>query len=260
MSNSGVRCEVADLVATVTIDNPPANSLSSPVMEALTRAMIDLSEDNSARAIVITGAGSLFVAGAEIKEIAGIESGSRGAQLAAMGQGVFNQIEEMAKPVIAAINGVFCLGGGLELAMACHIRVAGERVRLGQPEIDLGIIPGFGGTQRLPRLVGRGRALEMMLTGSRITAQEAKAIGLVDQVVPEGEVLKQAKGLAKKIASKGQVAVRAILKAVTEGQRLPLKEGLALESNLFGAVCDSADMKEGVRAFLEKRQPKFDDR
>jgi enoyl-CoA hydratase len=260
VANPYISYEVADQVATVTINHPPANSLSSALMEELSRALIDLSEDHRTKVIIITGAGNLFVAGADIKEIASIETGNQAARLAAMGQAVFNRIEDMSKPVIAAINGVFCLGGGLELAMACHIRIAGERVRLGQPEIDLGIIPGFGGTQRLPRLVGKGRALELILTGSRITAQEAKAIGLVDQVVPEGDVLKQARGLAKKIASKGQVAVRAALKAVTEGQRLPLKEGLSLESNLFGTVCDSADMKEGIRAFLEKRQPRFEDR
>lgn len=178
----------------------------------------------------------------------------------------------MSKPVIAAINGLFCLGGGLELAMACHIRIAGERVRLGQPEIDLGIIPGFGGTQRLPRLVGMGKALELILTGDRMTAQEAKAIGLVDQVVPDAEVLKTARGLARKIASKGQVAVRAALRALLDGQHRSAsssasgglgggwEEGLALEAKLFGSLCETADMKEGLRAFMEKRQPKFEDR
>ena len=165
----------------------------------------------------------------------------------------------MPVPVIAAITG-HCLGGGTELALACHLRIIGERVRIAQPEINLGIIPGFGGTQRLPRLVGTARALEICLTGDLITGTVAQQIGLVNRAVRDGEVLRQAQGLAKKIASKGRVATAAILRAIREGTTLPLAEGLALESKLFGTVCETQDMREGVRAFLEKRQPKFQDR
>lgn len=260
MPNTFVAYEITDHIATVTISNPPANALSTPVMDELKKTFEELSSASAAKVLIITGAGNLFVAGADIKEIASISSGQTGEALASKGQEIFNRIERMGKPVIAAINGLFCLGGGLELAMACHIRVAGERVRLGQPEIDLGIIPGFGGTRRLPRLVGMSRALELILTGDRITAQEAKAIGLVDQVVPDAEVLKTARGLARKIASKGQVAVRAALRVVLEGRGRSLDEGLALESKLFGSLCETADMKEGLKAFMEKRQPKFEDR
>ncbi|MEE9232847.1 MAG: enoyl-CoA hydratase-related protein [Nitrospirales bacterium] len=260
MTNQFINHEISDRIAVVTLSHPPANSLNSQVMKELSETIGNLSENAEASVVVITGGGNLFVAGADIREIASIPSAQRGAELAAMGQEILDRIEGLNKPVIAAINGLFCLGGGLELAMACHIRIAGERVRFGQPEIDLGIIPAFGGTQRLTRLVGKGRAIQLILTGNRITAQEAKAIGLVDQVVPDGEVLKQARGLARKIASKGQIAVRAALKAVMEGQRVPLEEGLALESKLFGSLCESADMKEGIKAFLEKRQPKFEDR
>jgi len=161
--------------------------------------------------------------------------------------------------VIAAINGM-CLGGGLELAISCHMRVASERARMGLPEINLGIIPGFGGTQRLTRLLGTAKAMELILTGDMVTAPEAKELGLVNKVVPDGEVLKQAQGLAKKIALKGQVAVRLALQAIREGSGKSLPEGLALESKLFGQVCMTQDMKEGLKAFIEKRQPKFQDK
>jgi len=232
--------------------------LSSPLMAELDRTLDEVMVDSNSKAVVITGPGTLFIAGADIREISGIASGKKGEELASMGQAIFNKIEQLPKPVLAAIAG-FCLGGGLELAMACHIRVCGDRARLGQPEINLGIIPGFGGTQRLARLVGRAKALELILTGDMINAQEAKALGLVSKVVPEGEVLKQTLGLAKKIAAKGGRAVSAALRAVQEGYGKSLSEGLALESKLFGALCESSDMKEGIAAFLEKRQPRFKD-
>jgi enoyl-CoA hydratase/carnithine racemase len=251
---------VEDRVATVVLNHPPANALSSPVMAEIDDLFTELASNDIVKAIVFTGAGSLFISGADIKEVAGITNEAMGKALTAHGQRILDRIEQMEKPVVAAINGLFCLGGGLELAMACHFRVAAERVRLGQPEIDLGIIPGFGGTQRLPRLVGQAKALELILTGDKITAQEAKAIGLVNKVVPDAEVVKQAQGLAKKIASKSAVGVRAALRAVREGALKPLAEGQALESALFGQVCESADKKEGLIAFLEKRQPRFQDR
>lgn len=259
MGNQYITYSVQDAVATVVINHPPANSLSTPVMMELEAVLGELASSAEVKAVVFTGAGTFFIAGADIKEIAALGSAGDAEKAARLGQGIFNKIEQMSKPVIAAVNGV-CLGGGLELAMACHMRVASERARFGQPEINLGIIPGFGGTQRLPRLVGQAKAVELILTGDMINAQEAKALGLVNKVVPDGDVLKQAQGLAKKIASKGQVAVRHALHAVREGVRQSLGEGLDLEARLFGEACGTEDRKEGVKAFLEKRQPKFQDK
>ncbi len=259
MANQFVNYTVEDRVATVTISNPPANVLTTPLMTELDKVIGELTGNDDVKVLVLAGSGTLFVAGADIKEIASISSPTRGEELARMGQGVFDKIEQMRKPVIAAITG-FCLGGGMELAMACHMRVAGDRARMGQPEINLGIIPGFGGTQRLTRLVGKAKAMEMILTGDMINAQEAKALGLVNKVVPEGEVLKQAVGLAKKIAAKGGKAISAAMQAIQEGTVQPLSQGLALEASLFGQICQTGDMKEGISAFLEKRQPKFQDK
>ena len=179
--------------------------------------------------------------------------------MALRGQAILSRIEAFEKPVIAAINGA-CLGGGLELALCCHIRIAAESARLGLPEITLGIMPGFGGTQRLPRILGRSKATELILTGDLISAQEAKALGLVSQVVPDADLLRQVQGLARRIASKGQVAVRTALRAIHQGEATGLSEGLALEARLFGGLCESEDKKEGLTAFLEKRQPRFKDR
>jgi enoyl-CoA hydratase/carnithine racemase len=254
-----VMTQVEDGVATVTINNPPANTLTMGVMTALEAAIDGLIADAAVKTVVITGAGNMFVAGADIREIAGLDS-AKGRAVTLKGQAIFAKIEQSPKPVIAAINGLFCLGGGLELAMACHMRVASERVRMGLPEIDLGIMPGFGGTQRLPRIVGPSKAAELILTGDKITGVEAKAIGLVNKVVPEGEVLKQAQGLAKKIASKGQAAVRAAMTAIGHGLASPLAAGLQKEAELFGGLCETADMNEGVKAFLEKRHPKWVDK
>lgn len=259
MANQFINYTLEDRVATVTISNPPANVLTTPLVKELDKVFDELSGNNDSKVIILTGSGTLFVAGADIKEIGSIASSKQGEDLALMGQAVFNKIEQMKKPVIAAITG-FCLGGGMELAMACHMRIAGDRARMGQPEINLGIIPGFGGTQRLSRLVGKAKAMEIILTGDMINAQEAKALGLVNKVVPEGEVLKQAVGLAKKIASKGMKAIAAAMNAVQEGTTQPLSQGLALEAALFGQICETSDMKEGVSAFLEKRQPKFQDK
>ncbi len=246
-------------VATITINNPPKNVLTIPLMDALGKAVDVLAKDDSVKAIVITGSGPIFVAGADIKVIASISSSEAGEALARQGQALFNKIEQLKKVVIAAISG-YCLGGGMELAMACHLRIAGDRSRMGQPEINLGIIPGFGGTQRLPRIVGQAKAIELILSGDMIHAEEAKQIGLVNKVVPEGEVLKQATGMAKKLASKSKCTIQATLTAIEEGMNEPLSIGLGREAQLFGEICQTADMKEGVSAFLEKRQPKFQDK
>ena len=246
-------------IGIVTINNPPGNLLTSQVMADLEEVMVTFSGDPSIKAIVLTGAGSLFVAGADVKEIAAITSAQHGEALSKGGHAVLHKIEWMPKPVIAAITG-FCLGGGLEVAMACHIRIAGDRARLGLPEIGLGIMPGFGGTQRLPRLVGIAKGMELILTGDMISGEEAKAIGLVNRVAPETEVLKEAQGLAKKIASKGRMAIAAAMQAISEESINRLSAGLSLEAEIFGTLCETADMKEGLSAFVEKRQPKFLDR
>ncbi len=249
-----------DNIAIIALNNPPANALSSQLMEELDQTVDTILEDDSIKAAIITGTGGvIFVAGADIKEIATIEDAVKGQELTGKGQAVLNKIEKAEKPFIAAINGL-ALGGGCELAMACHIRVASDMTKLGQPEIGLGIIPGFGGTQRLPRLVGRGKAAEMILTGDMITAKEAHRIGLVDKIVPPADVLKQAKGLAKRMTSKGKLAIAAALNAMNRGLETTLEEGLKIESEMFGKVCETEDKKEGIAAFVEKRQPKFKDK
>lgn len=255
-----VKLKVEEGVGIITIDRPPVNALSTKVMSELNQTLETCEKDAQIKVMVITGAGSFaFVAGADVKEIDGISSESEGSRLASEGQKIIDRIEKSLKPVIAAINAV-CLGGGNELALACHMRICSDRAKFGQPEINLGIIPGFGGTQRLSRLCGIARARELCLTGDIITAQEAFRIGLVNRVVPDSEVLKQAVGLAKKIASKGQKSVQLIQEAIWGGFEKPLSEALQLEAKLFGKVCATEDKKEGVKAFLEKRQPKFKDR
>jgi len=253
-----VNLTIEDGIATVVVNHPPVNSLSTPVIRDMQGAFEEIKADASVKAVIITGAGMFFIAGADIKEISEIKDPQQGAEVAGQGQRFFREINLMDIPVIAAINGM-CLGGGIELAMACHIRIASDRAKIGQPEINLGIIPGFGGTQRLPRLVGTGKALEMILSGDPITAAEAKAVGLVNRVVPEAEVMKQAKGLAQRMASKSKQAIARAMKAVRDGCAMSLDDGLALENRLFGEICETKDMREGVSAFLEKRQPKFTD-
>jgi len=256
-----IRTEVADRIATLTIDHPPVNSFNTQVVTELNEAIDELLADDEVKAIVITGGGTnAFVAGADIPEIKALLDQPGGLKTASeQGQGLFLKIEKATKPVIAAING-FCLGGGLELAMACHMRVCSDRARLGQPEINLGIIPGWGGTQRLPRIVGKGKAIELILTGDMITAQEAYRLGLVNKVVPAGAVLKEARGLARKIVSKSKFPIAAALRTITEGLTVPIEEGLKIEAEEFGLLANTEDAHEGVSAFLEKRQPQFKDK
>lgn len=260
MANQFVTYVVEDNVAVVTISNDRTNMLSSPVMAELAQVIDALVAYPEAKVLILTGAGLGFVAGADIREIATLSSAAVGCEVTARGQAVLNKIEDCPKPVIAAINGRFCLGGGLELALACHIRIAGDRVELGLPEVKLGIMPGFGGTQRLPRVVGMAKALELILTGDSVKPAEAKAIGLVNQVVPDAELMKHARGVAKLIAARGQVAIRSALAAARYGHGRPLADGLTRESEAFGRLCETEDMKEGIRAFLEKRAPRFQDR
>jgi enoyl-CoA hydratase len=218
--------------------------------------MLELEADASVRAIVLTGAGEkAFVAGADIKELA-VQAPVQGKEHAQRGQHVFDVIENLGKPVIAAING-FALGGGCELAMACTLRLAADTARLGQPEINLGIIPGYAATQRLPRRVGKGVALDLLLTGRHITAEEAFRVGLVNRVVPAAGVLAEAKKLAAELAAKAPIATRYIIEAVNRGLEISFDKAQFLEATLFGLVASTADMREGTAAFLEKRKPAF---
>ncbi|MBI4342639.1 MAG: enoyl-CoA hydratase/isomerase family protein [Candidatus Omnitrophica bacterium] len=259
-SGQNVKVAIEDRVAVVTIDHRPVNALDRQTLEELGQAMEAMAGDPSVKVVILTGGGSLaFVAGADIKEVSQLGSADAAKAMATLGQSVFLKIQRLNKPVIAAINGV-CLGGGCELAMACHLRISGDRARFGQPEINLGIIPGWGGTQRLPRLIGRAKAIEWILTGDMYSAQEALRLGLVNQVVPQDQVLKVAKDFARKIASKGLVAIQQSLRAIEEGLQLSLEQGLARAAEAFGLVASSEDSREGVRAFLEKRQPQFKDR
>ncbi|MDP3721905.1 MAG: enoyl-CoA hydratase-related protein [Candidatus Omnitrophota bacterium] len=259
-SGQYVKVAVEERVATVTIDHPPVNALNRQTLQELDRALEELRPDAEVKVVIVTGGGSFaFIAGADIKEVSQLGSAQAAHELAALGQAVFLKLQRLGKPVIAAINGV-CLGGGLELAMACHLRISGDRARFGQPEVNLGIIPGWGGTQRLPRLIGAAKATEWILTGELATAQEAHRLGLVNHLVPQDQVLKAARDLARKLAAKGAVAVAQSLRAIEEGLNRPLEEGLAKEAEAFRQVAASEDSREGVRAFLEKRQPQFNDR
>jgi enoyl-CoA hydratase len=250
---------IENSVATITIHHPPANALTLQGLRELETTIDDLAENDDAKVIIITGTGRFFIAGADIRMLSTIDSSEKGVEFSLTGQKIFHKIEALTKPTIAAINGA-CLGGGLELALCCHIRVAAEGVQLGLPEINLGIIPGFGGTQRLLRLIGKSKATDLILIGDSLSAQESKSFGLVSQVFPPHDFMRHATGLARRIASKGQLAVRAALKAIQTGTELGLREGLMLETRLFGELCESEDKQEGMAAFLEKRPPRFRDR
>ncbi len=241
-------------VAVITINRPQVlNALNISTLDELRRAVLDVRADPAIRAVVVTGAGDkAFVAGADINELAA-QRPSEGKDHARFGQHVFDLIENLGKPVIAAVNG-FALGGGNELAMACTIRVAADTARFGQPEIDLGLIPGFAGTNRLARLIGRGAALDLLLTGRQIPADEAMRLGLVTRVVPAAELRAAAQALAAALAAKPPVAIRCLIEALTAGAG---DRGEALEAALFGVVASTRDMREGTRAFLEKRAPVF---
>jgi enoyl-CoA hydratase len=241
----------------VTINRPEKlNALNQKVMEELYACFQDIESDDEVRAIILTGAGEkAFVGGADINELA-VQTPVEGKETSVRGQQILDFIEHLGKPVIAAING-YALGGGCELAMACTLRIASENARLGQPEVKLGLIPGYAGTQRLPRLVGKGRALEMLLSGDPISASEAYRIGLVSQVVPAQELIVTAEKLAQKIMANAPLAVKFVLEAVSHGLEMPEAEGQFMEATLFGLCCTTADMKEGTRAFLEKRPARF---
>lgn len=250
--------EIADHVAVVTITNPPANALSKSVLGQLGGLLDQWEQDARIKAIVLTGEGRFFIAGADIKEFTQLQSTDAEA-MAKAGQELFDRLETFPKPIIAAINGA-CLGGGLELAMACHIRLAAQEAKLGLPELNLGLIPGYGGTQRLPRLVGRGKATQLILTSEMIGGEEAHRIGLVEAVYSAEQLLDEAKKLAATIVQKSAVTLKLALQAVHAATDLSLSDGLAREAALFGDAFRSEDVKEGVAAFLEKRKPQFADR
>ena len=246
----------ADGVATVTINRPDQlNALSRRVLGELAAAFRQARADEGVVGVVVTGAGErAFAAGADIAEFAEMDA-VEGYRLALRGQALLASIEALPKPVVAAVNG-FALGGGCELAMACHLRVASEAAQFGLPEVGLGLIPGYGGTQRLPRLVGRGVATEMILTGERMPAERALAVGLVNRVVPAAEVVEAAKVLVRTIASKAPIAVSMAMQALRAAD-LPLPQGLQQEAALFGQCCATEDFGEGVAAFLNRRKPEF---
>jgi enoyl-CoA hydratase len=254
-----LRIERADRVATLTIDRPTKlNALDRATIEELDDAVKGLLADAAVGGVLITGSGSkAFVAGADVTEL--VRMGPiDGVGVSRLGQRVFRTIELSHKPFVAAVNG-FALGGGCELALACHLRVASTTARFGFPEVTLGIIPGYGGTLRLPRLVGRGRALEMILTGEMISAEEAHRIGLVNRLAEPDRLLEEARDLLAAILRNGPVAVALAIDCVTRGFEMNLDDGLALESKLFGLLAATDDMREGMTAFLQKRKVEFND-
>ncbi len=257
MDKQYVKCVIEEGIAVVTIDNPASlNALNAPTLTQLDQVFDQLAANLEVKGVIITGGGEKsFVAGADINEFLQVK-GDTAAGFMARGQRIFDKIEAFDRPVIAAING-FALGGGNELAMCCDIRIAAENALFGQPEVNLGVIPGYGGTQRLPRLIGPGKAKEIIFADERINAQEAHRIGLVQRVVPKGQAVEEAKKLLKKIMAKGPVAIQMAKKAINEGLGMSLRGGLDLEGQCQAVCFGSEDKDEGAKAFLEKRPAKF---
>jgi len=256
MSYETIALQISDRVATITVNRPDKlNALNDRVIAELGEAINNVVKDSAVGGVILTGAGRAFVAGADIAELE--KHGAVSAKhLAQTGQDVFRRFETSPKPVIAVVNG-FALGGGCELAMACHIRIASEFAKFGQPEVKLGLIPGYGGTQRLPRLVGRGRALQLLLTGEMIDANEAYRIGLVNRVVPAADLLAAAAEMMRTILANAPVAVANLIEAVNRGYDATLDDALTLEATAFGLLAATDDKREGTRAFLEKRAARF---
>ena len=257
MNYQNLLVEIKEKTAVVKINRPDKlNALNAVTMEELKNVFTELNSNEDVYVIILTGSGEkAFVAGADISELNKLNMIS-GKEFSEKGQEIFNLIENSTKPVIAAVNG-FALGGGCEIALACHIRLASENAKFGQPEVNLGIIPGYGGTQRLTRLINSGRAAEYIFTGDMIDANEAYRIGLVNHVYPQNELIAKAFEMAQKIISKGQNAVRAVIKAVNIVDEVSGKEGQNFEAGLFAICCGTEDFKEGTNAFLEKRKPEF---
>ncbi len=243
-------------IARITLHNPPANAITSSMLRELEQVLSEVEQDEYVRAVIITGSGRFFCAGADIHELTRLNTSHAGTEFALLGQALFNHIERCDKPVLAAINGI-CVGGGLELALACHMRIVASGVSLGLPEIKLGLIPGFGGTQRLSRVVGASKAVEMILTGESVTAEEALKIGLVSRVVSGAQLLTEADALVGAIAAREPAAVRAVLHAIRGGLDIPLSEGLVREAELFGHLCAAPEKRKAIQAFLDKRHVKM---
>jgi len=257
MDYDNIRVEKRGFVATVLLDRAKAlNALNAAMFGELNAAFDELGKDDEVRVVLLTGAGErAFAAGADIRELDAVVPGE-GQGFALRGQAVFRKVETLGKPVIACVRG-FALGGGCELAMACTLRIAAEDAKFGQPEVKLGVIPGYGGSQRLPRLVGRGAAMKLLLTGAVIDAREALRIGLVDEVVPVEGLMMRAEALAQEIGAQAPLAVAEAIRVVDAGLDLPLERALGLEAEAFGKLCDTADRVEGTKAFLEKRQAEW---
>jgi enoyl-CoA hydratase len=260
MAYDNLLFEVSEQIARITFNRPNVlNALNRKTMDELGDCLKKVRVDDAIRVLILTGAGEkAFIAGADINELSQ-QTPVNGREFTLYGQEIIHRLETLGKPAIAAING-FALGGGCELALACTLRIASRNAKLGQPEVKLGIIPGYGGSQRLPRLCGKGVAHELILTGEMITADEALRVGLVNRVVEPGELLATAEAIAKKIIANAPLAVKYALEAVERGMEMPQEEGLYLEATLFGLCCATQDMREGTRAFLEKRPPKFEGR
>lgn len=260
MNFQNLLLSISDEIATITINRPAKlNALNALTLEELDIVFNNIKKDDTVKVIILTGAGEkAFVAGADIFELKECD-GKSGKEFARKGQKVFDLIENLGKPVIAAING-FALGGGCELALACHIRLGSQNAKFGQPEVNLGIIPGYGGTQRLSRLINTGRALESILTGNLMNSDEALKIGLINRVFELNELIPQAEKMAKTIASKGQIAIRLAMNAVLSTNNLSLKDGLIYEAELFAECCNTDDFQEGTTAFLDKRKPIFNNK
>ena len=257
MEYKNLIIEKEEAIAVLTMNRPKMlNALNSETLSELKSALESLEKDKEVKAVVITGAERAFVAGADISEMIDMNA-LEGQNYGKLGQEAFFKIENLRKPVIAAVNG-FALGGGCELAMACDIRIASSKAKFGQPEVNLGVTPGFGGTQRLPRLVGKAKAKELIFTGDIINADEALRIGLVNQVVEPEKLMEESKNLAKKIASKGQIAVQLAKADINYGMEVDLASGCTIEVDAFGLCFSTKDQKEGMKAFLEKRKPKFE--
>lgn len=243
---------ISNTVARITLENPPANVLSAALLKDLGQSLDQVENDGAVRVVILTGSGRFFCAGADIQELVHLNTVQLGTEFAERGQELFNRIERFPKPVVAAINGT-CVGGGLELALACHIRIAAAEAMLALPEVKLGLMPGFGGTQRLPRIVGSSKAIEMILTADSISAEEALKIGLLNRVVPVQKVLAEAEAMAGVIASHGAAAVRAALQVVCGVRERSFADGLAREAELFGQLCVTKEKQQATQAFLEKR-------
>ena len=256
MTYQHLSVSVQDRIATLTVNRPDKlNALNATLIGELGAAIDEMQARDDVAAIILTGTGRAFVAGADIAELTGL-SALEGKRLARRGQEIFRRFETSPKPTVAAVNG-FALGGGCELAMACQIRIAAEGAKFGQPEVKLGVIPGYGGTQRLPRLVGRGRALQLLLTGEMIDAQEAFRIGLVNRVVAPDQLLPAAASMIQQMLMNAPLGIAACIDVVDRGLEMPLDDALALEATQFGVLIATSDTAEGTKAFLEKRPPRF---